>query len=501
MRISGVNLYDETGTIVGYVEAADATKPSPEVVAKLRYEDFSGIEQSAIDAYFEENPENKPEILTNVGFQPNWETDLALALKGGYAAIYAADGTKLQLTPDVISKVNANSIWAEGFDPVTKKPKLDIILVPTLGSPESTKQAEEGYTESPPSVLPPVFVPSTKGEVNTTVTQANKAQALQDAGDLEGAATAAADALQRLQSLNAEDFANMSDYVANAIVALSSGNLSEEDAKEAEEQINLIVDLLTYADQYMNKGNKISAGVAEGMNDYNWQTDANTLAASMQNALDVALQINSPSKLVKPEGQGVAEGIAEGMKETSSVSSAAGFLATAIFLMFNTLRARATSSGANVGQGLIDGMQSKLSDVIAKAAELAREAINSINTTAENGSPSKATRRSGRFLGDGYVLGIEDRITNARRASAKLARAGLPSIDVNSVRLATTTSSSLGPTVTVEPVDYNQLADAIAQRPANLIAKSRVMATTLASENTTAMEARRRRIAQGYGGK
>lgn len=66
----------------------------------------------------------------------------------------------------------------------------------------------------------------------------------------------------------------------------------------------------------------------------------------------------------------------------------------------------AEPSGKNFGQGFIDGIATKLSPAFEKGKELARKAVEGVKKGQQEGSPSKLTRRSGRFFTQGYILGI-----------------------------------------------------------------------------------------------
>ena len=49
------------------------------------------------------------------------------------------------------------------------------------------------------------------------------------------------------------------------------------------------------------------------MTEAGWDTDAETVAANLESALNMAFDINSPSERVKPVGDNVAAGVGAGM--------------------------------------------------------------------------------------------------------------------------------------------------------------------------------------------
>ena len=78
----------------------------------------------------------------------------------------------------------------------------------------------------------------------------------------------------------------------------------------------------------------------------------------------------------------------------------------------------AYSAGREFGQGYANGIKSYLGGVASAAYSLASSAMQTIKDTQRSGSPSKVTRERGREFGQGYCLGIEDEAGNAAKASA-----------------------------------------------------------------------------------
>lgn len=68
----------------------------------------------------------------------------------------------------------------------------------------------------------------------------------------------------------------------------------------------------------------------------------------------------------------------------------------------------AIGAGENVALGFAQGMEAQAEVVEEKGRQLAARALNAMQMAAEIASPSKATRRFGRFMGEGLALGIED---------------------------------------------------------------------------------------------
>lgn len=83
-------------------------------------------------------------------------------------------------------------------------------------------------------------------------------------------------------------------------------------------------------------------------------------------------------------------------------------------------------SGANFGQGFVNGILSKVQAVAAAALELANAAIGNLNTGIDAHSPSRVAMESGSYFTEGFVIGIDMRAMYAAAAAYKM---GSDSID------------------------------------------------------------------------
>lgn len=82
----------------------------------------------------------------------------------------------------------------------------------------------------------------------------------------------------------------------------------------------------------------------------------------------------------------------------------------------------ATQSGRNFTQGFINGMGSLMGSVFLKGVSVAESALAGLRKGQQEGSPSKLTRKSGKFFVGGYVMEIEDGISSAVQAAKKLGK-------------------------------------------------------------------------------
>ena len=152
---------------------------------------------------------------------------------------------------------------------------------------------------------------------------------------------------------SAETVAELSAYVGEMVSAIKQGKqVSEQDITNLQN----IVEFLNGLDT-TETGSHILEGVAQGMTDAGWDSDAETVASNLEAALNLAFSINSPSKRVMPVGGSVAEGVGVGMSEydfSTEAESAASNLETAISAAFPA--AMLASYGTAGMQGIADAM-------------------------------------------------------------------------------------------------------------------------------------------------
>ena len=124
-------------------------------------------------------------------------------------------------------------------------------------------------------------------------------------------------------------------------------------------------------------GQHIKEGVAQGMTEAGWSSDAETVAANLEAALNSALGIQSPSTRMKPTGSNVAAGVGAGMGEydfTGEASSLAGRLSSAVSTAMPASLLR--PAGLNAMRGLTAGINAGRSGVITAMRSAARAAVN-----------------------------------------------------------------------------------------------------------------------------
>ena len=198
-------------------------------------------------------------------------------------------------------------------------------------------------------------------------------------------------------NFDAESVAQLSAYVGELVAAIQQGGeISEEDIAN----LQAISEMLNGLDTY-GIGTHITEGVAQGMTEAGWSSDAETVAANLEAALNSALGIQSPSTRMKPTGSNVAAGVGAGMGEydfTGEASSLAGRLSGAVSAAMPASLLR--PAGLNAMRGLTAGINAGRSGVIAAMRSAARAAVNAAKSELKIKSPSTGIRGRSRRNGD-----------------------------------------------------------------------------------------------------
>jgi TP901 family phage tail tape measure protein len=228
----------------------------------------------------------------------------------------------------------------------------------------------------------------------------------------------------------AERVAELSTYVAEIVAAIQQGQqVKQEDLDNLQAILTFLKELDT-----TEVGTHILEGVGEGMTAAGWDSDAETVAANLEAALNLALGIHSPSERVKPVGQNVSAGVGAGMTEYDFATDAATLAASldaavGLALPQNALTAYGTaamtglalamtgygmsatgasvganvrsavnaslngstlrSAGVNAMSGLAAGINAGRSDVISAMRSAARAAVNAAKSELKIKSPSQ----------------------------------------------------------------------------------------------------------------
>ena len=226
-----------------------------------------------------------------------------------------------------------------------------------------------------------------------------------------------------LNDFGPERVAELSTYVGEIVSAVKQGKqVSEEDVKNLQEILTFLQGLDT-----TDTGTHILEGVSEGMTAAGWDSDAETVAANLEAALNAALQIHSPSERVKPVGENVSAGVGRGMSSFDFTADMEA-VATAIETAINSALPQDTlaSFGTNAAQGLADAMTSfSMSSMGSTVASSVRTAVNAnltSSTLRSAGLNAMAGLRAGILAGQSGVISA---MRSAARAAVNAAKSEL----------------------------------------------------------------------------
>ena len=105
-----------------------------------------------------------------------------------------------------------------------------------------------------------------------------------------------------------DTLATMTTYISEMVTAIRNG---DEIAAEDYANLQAIVELINGL-EVAGVGENVTAGIGEAMAAAGWETDAESVASNLENALNAALVIHSPSQRMHPIGENIAAGIGQG---------------------------------------------------------------------------------------------------------------------------------------------------------------------------------------------
>ena len=180
--------------------------------------------------------------------------------------------------------------------------------------------------------------------------------------------------------------------------------------------------------------------ISKGIND--GSLTAEQAAAGLKDAVNEKLKKDGKAqKEAKKEIMGYAAGIGSG--KGPAKSNAAGVKGAGQSGLSGGYSS-SHRSGANFGQGFVDGIRTKLAPARQAAIAMAREAIVALMQTIKQASPSKITRESGEMFGLGFALGIQDEYQDVARSAQGIAQAAISGLNAENAKISLDAGSVSG---------------------------------------------------------
>lgn len=152
-----------------------------------------------------------------------------------------------------------------------------------------------------------------------------------------------------------------------------------------------------------------------------------SMGAKATSALSgIKKSMSSTANAAKSSGKKMGSGFTSSMQ--SGLRRGPGIASKAVSSTNSRLRSGrsgAYSAGAYISQGFAQGMSSCLGQIEAAASRMVSAAEKAIRAKAQIHSPSRMTKKDGRYIAAGLAIGIKNGISNVKSASKALAKTAI----------------------------------------------------------------------------
>ena len=152
-----------------------------------------------------------------------------------------------------------------------------------------------------------------------------------------------------------------------------------------------------------------------------------SMGAKATSALSgIKKSMSSTANAAKSSGKKMGSGFTSSMQ--SGLRKGPGIASKAVSSTNSRLRSGrsgAYSAGAYISQGFAQGISSCLGQIEAAASRMVSAAEKAIRAKAQIHSPSRMTKKDGRYIAAGLAIGIKNGISNVKSASKALAKTAI----------------------------------------------------------------------------
>ena len=211
-------------------------------------------------------------------------------------------------------------------------------------------------------------------------------------------------------------------------------------------------------------GQSYSDGMASGI-------AASTAVSGAVSGLVSSLQapLTSAVSTARLQGVGISGALGAGISSGSSaVAAAASSIASGLTSSLASAVSSARNSGANFSLGLAGGIRAGRSAVISAATSVARAAMQAVQSTLQIHSPSRVTEAFGGYFSEGFAIGITRNVRTVTGAASAMAQMAADAVSIRNPGAGVRGNTVHRTSTTNVEIDYDRLADAMAQRPVNV---------------------------------
>lgn len=211
-------------------------------------------------------------------------------------------------------------------------------------------------------------------------------------------------------------------------------------------------------------GQSYSTGMASGISESTAISGAvSTIVTSIQTPITSAI---STARL---QGVGISGALGSGISSGgSSVTTAMSGVVASLKSALSTATASVRTSGLNFSRGLAQGISAGRSAVISAATSVAQAAMQAVQSTLQIHSPSRVTESFGEYFSQGFAIGIERNVRTVTGAASDMAHLAAAAVSIDNPGAGVRSNTVHRTSTTSVQIDYDRLADAMAQRPVNV---------------------------------
>jgi hypothetical protein len=281
--------------------------------------------------------------------------------------------------------------------------------------------------------------------------------------DLSGSVThiqTIVDIVDKLMGINTDTMSTMATKLGDVTTSLSTfvNAMNGLNVVDLSDKVTAINDAL----KKLNESGDVEVNTLAN----SFKESQSALETTIGTVLEAAVtKIKSKDSKFEEAGKDLAKALNSGVetlgdgKETSVSSAFTGALDSALTAISNKVGSFRTSGG-NVVDGFVDGINSGLFRVRFAASNMGNEAIRSFNKSVDINSPSKEFYKSGAFCGIGTVNALEDYADKVGAAGYNMGESAKSGLSRAIAKVSSVIENGVDAQPTIRPVlDLSDVTD------------------------------------------